>query len=110
MEDCIDCGSCYEMDGVACYGILTVVAGLDADTEYTIFVQDRHGAYEKQTVTTDASGDFVLDLSAFPDGMFTEFSGCYTLIASLNALLPVPEVMVVGYEEFSCIKVKFLSI
>lgn len=110
MEDCFDCSACFEMEGVACYSILTVVAGLTPDTEYTIFLEDRHGNMFRQTVTTDSEGDFTLDLTAFDDGMFTSNSGCYTIIASLNPLLPEPELMVIGYSEYECAKVKFLDI
>ena len=107
MEDCIDCGSCFEQDWIACYGILTIEAGLDADTGYTIFIQDRHGNYYSQAVTTDSDGAFTVDLTAFDEAIFHKDSGCWTITASLNALVNEPEIMVIGYQEFTCVKVNF---
>ena len=110
MNDCLDCDSCLEIEGVACYAILSITAGLTPDTDYSIFITDRHGNQFRQEVTTDEDGDFTLDLTAFDEGMFTENSGTYTLTASTSALMSTEETFVVGYTEYSCIKIKFLDI
>jgi hypothetical protein len=98
------------MEWIACYSIASFVAGLTADTDYTIFVTDRHGNLYRQDITTDGAGNFDLDLTLFDEGMFTADSGCYTLQASLNDLVPIPEIMIVGYQEYTCIKISFLDI
>jgi len=108
---CQDCDECLEVTGVACYSILDIVAGLDADTSYTVFLKDRHGNYFTQDITTDSAGDFQLDLTAFDDGMFNQYSGAYQLEVSQNALWPEnPEVLTIGYEEYACLVIKFQNI
>lgn len=107
MEDCINCDSCYEMDWIACYGILTIEAGLTPATDYTIFIKDRHGNYYSQAVTTDGDGAFTIDLTQYDERIFHKNSGCWTVSASLNPLVNEPEIMIIGYTEYTCAKITF---
>lgn len=107
---CIDCDSCYEMDYIACYSQVSFIAGLTPITEYTIFVRDRHGNFFTQEVVTDADGNFELDTTLFPEGMFNQYSGTYEISASLSPLFTTSETMTIGYEEFNCIKINFHNV
>lgn len=104
------CDLCYEMTVEACYSALFVEAGLTPATSYTAWIEDKNERLYTQTVTTDAGGDFTLDLSAFDEGMFNAFSGSYLLTVSTSATSQTIEELTIQGQAYQCIKVSFQDI
>lgn len=73
-----DCPKCYEMKASECNNIL-ISAALAPNTEYQYTLEDKFGNMKIRKVTTDEDGDFLIDVTLFPDGYFTRWSGVFTV-------------------------------
>jgi len=104
------CDLCYELTAVSCYGLINLEVGLDANTSYTVFIQDKFVNYYTETIISDGIGSLLLNLDNFPDGLFTPFSGYYTISVSTNSLNNTFEDLTLEGETYSCIKAKFIDV
>lgn len=73
------CPSCYQDYISNCPVSLSINAGLTLDTEYVAWLVDKFGMNYEIDFTADGDGIGVLDLSTLPDGLFTPYSGFFTL-------------------------------
>ncbi len=104
------CDICYELKAVACSEELTIEGSLTAVTVYTVFLQDKFGHFHTQSVTTNGSGAFTLDLTAFDAGMFTAYSGSYELSVSTETTSSTYETLVINSVSYPCVKVSFYDV
>jgi hypothetical protein len=107
------CTDCYELIADACTGLtLTVATSFTEDDEYIVWVTDKFGNIDQQTVTVDANGDFTLDLALFTDSGygFNPYSGSFFLTVSTSATQDTGEIITIGGENYTCIKLNFKNI
>ena len=105
-----NCSLCYHLKAQSCYGSLHITAGLTHNHSYTVFLEDHHGHFHTQSVTSDNSGNFSLDLTAFPEGMFTAFSGTYELSVSTSAVSSTYETITIAAATYDCIAIDFVDV
>ena len=103
------CDLCYDLVGEACYSSLFIEAGLSATSDYTVHIEDKHEHSYTQDITTDDQGDITLDLTLFPDGMFTAFSGSYIVTVTQVGETAVESIIVDG-QDYSCVKLVFQEV
>lgn len=69
------CEECFAININDNCGVITVSVGLTASTSYCLKVYDKFGNTYQQTVTTDVSGDFIVDTTELPDRLFNRHAG-----------------------------------
>ena len=104
------CDLCYKIERPSCQDEITIVAGLAPTTEYTLFIRDKFDHDFTQAITTDSSGDITIDMTEFPEGMFTEFSGSYELSVSTEDLYSTHEPLTIGGVEYPCAILDFIKV
>lgn len=104
------CDLCYTMERPTCQDEITLDFGLTPATEYTLFVRDKFDHDYTQTITSDGSGLLVVDMTAFPEGMFTEFSGSYELSVSLDETVSTHETITIGGSDYLCVILSFKAL
>lgn len=88
MSTLCKCG--FEDYLVQCQDGIIVNAGLAPATEYTWLVIDKFGKRYSGQVTTDAEGAFELEMTQFPAGLFTQYSGAFALSVFEDPAFCVP--------------------
>lgn len=104
------CELCYKIERPACQESMTIEMGLAPSTEYTLFIRDKFDHDYTETITTDPDGSMIIDLTAFPEGMFTEFSGSYELSVSTNDLYSTHEAITISGTEYLCVIIDFIKV
>ena len=107
---CLDCEDCHEQIGISCYGFINLITGVTANTAYTVFIEDKHGAFYTQSVTSDVSGDVSIDTSTLEEGLFHAHSGNYKVTVSTNALVSTEETLTIEGDAYTCIQLKFVDV
>jgi len=74
----IDCTPCYK-DHISCGNDTIMVLGtLTADTEYKWILSNK-GANYSGIATTDANGNFTIDVADLPNGLLNPYAGEFNL-------------------------------
>jgi hypothetical protein len=107
MEPTTFCDVCYKTTLPTCVEEIIVDAQLEANTEYTWVIEDKFGRKYSKVETTDGDGLLTISVEDLPVGLFTAFSGSFTLII-LNAL---GETVSFTYDEldYTCIQFSFFE-
>jgi hypothetical protein len=78
------CEPCYS-DYISCGNETLLVAGtLPADSDYIWILTAPNGAKYSDEVTTDANGNFEIDVSTLPEGLLNPYAGLFTLEVVAN--------------------------
>lgn len=105
------CPTCYEITKSACEDSYTFIAGLTPSTVYYVVIENNRNKRYVQQVTTDGSGDFLIDASApeFPIGFFIPEQFKYTIKVYSNSTLMNQEDITVGSTIYKCITLGFVN-
>lgn len=104
------CPTCLELTKAACQSSYTFVAGLTASTDYWVVIDNNRNKRYVQQVTTDGSGDFVIDATApeFPEGFFIPEQFTYTLKVYTTAELTTEAEITYNNTIYNCITLSFM--
>jgi len=104
------CPTCLELTKSACQTSYTFVAGLTASTDYWVVIDNNRNKRYVQQVTTDGSGDFVIDATApeFPEGFFIPEQFTYTLKVYTTADLTTEAEITYNNTIYNCITLSFI--
>ena len=103
------CQSCYAASFILCSGNTSISAGLDPATVYYIWIEDKFGNFYLQQVTTDGSGSFEIDFTVFPEGLFTQYAGYFTLTVSASSAFSTDETLTINGTDYNCIVFDFVK-
>lgn len=103
------CDECYEVNGLACGSSVTLEAAFTPGNTRYLWVENPRNPQEfyVDQVTVNGSGDLVMTLSAYPDGMFTEYSGSYRVTVSTSQTVDTNETITVGAKNYKCYILRF---
>lgn len=104
------CQSCYAVSFETCTANTSISAGLDINTVYYLWVEDKFSNFYLQQVTTNGAGNFQIDFSAFPDGLFTEYAGYFTLTVSTSSAFSTDETLTFNGTDYNCILFDFKKV
>jgi len=104
------CPTCLSLTKSACQDSYTFVAGLTASTDYWVVIENNRNKRYIQQVTTDGSGDFVIDATApeFPEGFFIPEQFTYTLKVYTTAELTTEAEITYNNTVYNCITLSFI--
>ncbi len=102
------CESCFLQPVESCSTNVTLAVGLTASTAYTVWLQDKFETIYKQTITSNGSGNLVLDLDAV-DLAFTPYSGDYLITISTSADTNTTESLTIAGGTYNCINMSFYN-
>ena len=102
------CESCNIQTVDTCSDTATLITGLNPATQYTVFMQDKFDTIYKQTITSNGSGNLVLDLDAV-DLAFTPYSGDYLITISTSADTNTTESLTIAGGTYNCINMSFYN-
>lgn len=103
-----NCSECYVLSAVTCYGSVKLPVGLTANHAYHVNITDMHGHVYTQAVTSDSSGDIIVDLDAM-DREFTAFSGSFEITISTSATTNTAESFTISATAYNCIRLSFFD-
>ena len=87
-----NCDECYEVTRAT--DDLTFIYGLDATTQYYLWVIDSFNNSYKKLITSGADGSFTIDPTAtvYPTGMFNQYAGALEVFISsdVDGLVVIP--------------------
>lgn len=75
----MSCGPYFEAEVNCCADELYIEANLLPNTHYKTELTDKFNKKFIQDVTSDSQGVLILDLTAYPDGLFNQYAGAFTL-------------------------------
>lgn len=108
------CDSCYEYILPACPAeddVITIRGGLAASTQYHWYVQDdKFKTTYHDTATTNASGHIDIPVNAFPENLFNEFSGNFTIFFKTSDEATAVANLTFGGTTYQCVKLSFEAI
>jgi len=64
----------------SCSSALTIKAGLATSGTYNCEITDKFNNHYNPSITIDLYGSVLLDITQFPDGLFTPYSGTFQLM------------------------------
>lgn len=104
------CPTCLELTKSACQSTYTFVAGLTATTDYWVVIENNRNRRYVQQITTDGSGDFVIDATApeFPEGFFIPEQFVYTLKVYTDEDLTTEAEIIYNNTIYNCIALSFI--
>lgn len=100
---------CFETAIISCSEDIILRAGLSGNTEYYWLLTDRHGNLTQRKVTTNSSGDLVIDHNTLPVGL-NRHSGNLTLSLRLGSDYLTAVILTFGVEEYSCVSLSLFNI
>lgn len=105
------CDGCYAYVLPACPASddnINIRAGLTASTLYHWYVQDdKFGKTYHDTATTNASGHIDIPVSSFPDKLFNEFSGSFTIYFKTSDEATSVVNLTFGGTTYQCVNLSF---
>lgn len=101
----MNCSECLELSFATC-NYLEFDLGLEGDTAYWIWIEDKFGTIYKQPVLTDVDGNFTLNPNDYPDGLFNEYNK-FTLSISSSETVNDNIAFTYGYVEYECVLFSF---
>lgn len=75
----MNCNCCFNDYISNCASEIIINAGLTPGTEYTVEIKDKFDNLYNQNVTTGVDGELTIDITQLPDGLFTQYSGDFTI-------------------------------
>lgn len=103
----MECPKCFEFTLSDCLETFIVDGGLLPDTTYFYRVTDKFGNKYSGEVETDNEGKFSMTVADFPYGLFTAYSGSFTLELSLTQIPFSPVNFWLCDVEYPCILFSF---
>lgn len=103
----MDCPKCFEFTLSDCLDSFVVDAGLIPETTYYYRITDKFGNKYSGSFETTNDGRFTIDVDDFPQGLFTAYSGAFTLEVSLNLIPFSPVNFWLCDVEYPCISFSF---
>lgn len=101
------CEICYQITYNQCGGDFDLELALDANTSYTLLVQNNQtGLYYSYAVTSDADGTLTWPEVDHPQGLFVPFNGPFTATILSNG---DPVTFTIGYDEYECAEFEFFN-
>jgi len=102
------CEECYELEFEVC-DTLIIAGGLTPLTTYYIIITDKFANTYKQTVITDADGDFILNYATLPSGLFNQHAGDFEVIVYTSNTYTTKATLTFGYLTYNCIILNFVD-
>ena len=102
------CESCYVMTAENCADTITLAVGLTPSTQYAVWMEDKFGTFYVQTVTSNGSGELILNLSEV-DLALTPYSGSYELSVSTSYYTNTTETLTIATVNYTCINLSFYN-
>ena len=111
LVDCIPsvCDSCYEINRPACEPTYSFAYDLEPATTYVVAFYSSNNNTYIQEVTTDGSGEFVVDALAveFPRGFWTPETGGYIMKIFTDIDLATQVDVTINNVIYNCIQISF---
>lgn len=105
------CELCYVKVVPACQTIYVVNTGLDENITYQLNIEDVNGnVYPYTANPVGALGEWTIDTSIYPNGLFNAFSGDYILTWSTSENFEDQVDLTIDGETYPCIILKFKQV
>lgn len=98
----VNCDECYELSVSDCLPI-TINTNLTPSTSYWLICLDKFANRYDVAFTSDASGDFIIDVDDFPANLFNEYAGKFEFVVSLSQTNVSPVAMTINSTTYNCI-------
>ena len=104
-----NCPTCYEVILNECADFILIAGGFKTGETYIIIITDKFGNEYRLTYVSDDDGSLTIDVTDLPDGLFTAYSGVFT-VKIYESDGCTPATITFCEEVYTCLKLTFKTV